>query len=76
MCGLCETQNMCCMPWDVACMRMGMFKVLNPTGIQLEVYAERKEPKLGLSSSVLSLGPAFSMCSPSCSWTLSRGKTC
>lgn len=30
MLGLCETRNMCCMPWDVACRHMGMFKVLNP----------------------------------------------
>lgn len=52
MCGLCETQNMCCMPWDVACSRKGMF----PTGILLEDYTEAKETELSLSSSVLATG--------------------
>lgn len=33
---------------DVACRLMGVFKVLNPTGILLENYTERKKPKRGL----------------------------
>jgi len=55
---------MCCMLLDVARQHMGMFNILNPTRILLEDYTERKEPKLGLSSSVLTT--VFSIRNPSC----------
>lgn len=72
--GLCETQSMCCMLWDVACSCLGLFTILSPTGILLENYSGRKEPKLGLLSCVLTT--VSSICSPSCVQTLSREKAC